>query len=133
MKAARHLHGGGAVSQLPHANQLWMLVGFALFNRLSPLWTCLEVYPQATVHLLGCSSRHKSHSSGLAAQMHAVGTRLGWVESDFENALKAAGFGKRHDQFDAYLAAWVASLDEKDREPLGVPPSDAIWVPRFLS
>ncbi len=130
-KARAHLNAGGPESRLPHANQLWMLVGFALFERLSQTWSCLEIYPQATVALLGCSSLHKSSASGLSAQTKAVGEKLGWQEKDFEQALKASGFGQLHDQFDAYLAAWVASLDERDREPLGVPPSDAIWVPRL--
>lgn len=101
-----------------------MLVGFALFKRLSQTWACLEIYPQATVALLGCSSLHKSSSSGLSAQTKAVGEKLGWEEKDFEQALRVSGFGQLHNQFDAYLAAWVASLDETDREPLGIPPSD---------
>jgi len=31
---------------------------------------------------------------------------------------------------DAYLSAWVASLEEPDRVAYGRPPDDAIWVPR---
>ncbi len=31
-KVRAHLAAGGAVNRLPHANQLWMLVGFALFG-----------------------------------------------------------------------------------------------------
>jgi len=30
-----------------------MLVGFALFKRLRVEWECLEVYPQATMRMLG--------------------------------------------------------------------------------
>ena len=52
-KARAHLEKGGAESRLPHANQLWMLVGFELFRCLREEWECLEVYPQATVSLLG--------------------------------------------------------------------------------
>lgn len=130
-KARAHLSAGGPQNRLPHANQLWMLVGFALFERLSQTWSCLEIYPQATVALLGCGALHKSSPSGLSAQTKAVGEKLGWEAKDFEQALRASGFGQLHDQFDAYLAAWIASLDEREREPLGVPPADAIWVPRF--
>ena len=31
---------------------------------------------------------------------------------------------------DAYLSAWVASLDQPERMPYGDPPGDVIWVPR---
>ncbi len=130
-KARAHLAAGGQVARLPHANRLWMLVGFALFARLSRSWPCLEVYPQATVSLLGCSAVHKTRAAGLSAQVRAVGERLGWEEQLLPRALKASGFGKGHDQFDAYLAAWVASLPERERTPLGIPPEDAIWVPRI--
>lgn len=130
-KALAHLAAGGPENRLPHANQVWMLVGFALFKRLGQTWPCLEVYPQATVALLGCGKLHKSSSTGLSEQTRAVGQRLGWDEAEFAWALKGSGFGQLHDQFDAYLAAWVASLDEAEREPLGVPPTDVIWVPKL--
>jgi hypothetical protein len=50
-KVREHLDRQGAVSRLPHANQLWMLVGFELFRRLRNEWECLEVFPQATASL----------------------------------------------------------------------------------
>src|SRR5665213_2367438 len=59
-KVKDHLKAGGLQSRLPHANQLWMLVGFALFKRLRVEWECLEVYPQATMRILAASSIHKS-------------------------------------------------------------------------
>ncbi len=130
-KARAHLTAGGPENRLPHANQVWMLVGFALFEHLGQTWSCLEVYPQATVALLGCGKLHKSGGAGLSNQTKAVGQRLGWAEAEFERALMQSGFGQLHDQLDAYLAAWVASLDEAEREPLGSPPSDVIWVPRL--
>ena len=130
-KARAHLTAGGPENHLPHANQLWMLVGFALFEHLGRTWPCLEVYPQATVALLGSSKLHKSSHTGLSEQTKTVGQRLGWAEAEFEQALKQSGFGQLHDQFDAYLAAWVASVDEAEREPLGSPPSDVIWVPKL--
>jgi hypothetical protein len=42
-KVRDHLSEGGLESRLPHANQLWMLVGFALFNVCSAngiVWRC---------------------------------------------------------------------------------------------
>lgn len=132
-----HLAHGGPESRLPGANQLWMLVGFALFRALGRSWECLEVFPQATARVLGVSGIHKSKAAGLRAQLQAVAWRTGWprgiVSGETDNAarpLKPIAFGSPHDQLDAYTAAWVASLDEASREPFGVPPGDAIWVPR---
>jgi len=39
-----------------------------------------------------------------------------------------AGYGPLHDRLDAYLAAWVASVGESEREALGSPPDDVIWI-----
>jgi len=130
-KAAAHLAAGGAIARMPHANQLWMLVGFGLFKRLRIEWDCLEVFPQATVALLGVGGIHKSKTDGLQAQLAAVATRTGWPEPPSSAALQSIGFGSRHDQLDAYLAAWVASLDIHEREGLGTPPGDVIWVPKL--
>ena len=47
-------------------------------------------------------------------------------------SLSAIAFGARHDQLDAYLAAWVALLDESHREALGRQPLDAISGSIFL-
>ena len=52
-KVAVHLRRGGRVARLPHSNQLWMLVGFALFQELSKLAECIEVFPQAIVRAIG--------------------------------------------------------------------------------
>jgi uncharacterized protein DUF429 len=130
-RAAAHLAQGGAVARMPHANQLWMLVGFASFRRLRADWECLEVFPQATVALLGVGGIHKSKTAGLRAQLSAAAKRTGWPDPPLPNALQPIGYGTRHDQLDAYLAAWVASLEPSDRESLGVPPADVIWVPRL--
>jgi hypothetical protein len=129
-KATAHLAEGGAVARMPHANQLWMLVGFALFARLRNDWECLEVFPQATVALLG-GSLHKSKSDGLQAQLSAAAKWTGWPDPPVTTALQPIGYGSRHDQLDAYLAAWVASLGPSEREALGTPPNDVIWVPRL--
>ena len=78
-KVRMHLRAGGRESNLPHANQLWMLVGFALFERLRRRWECLEVYPQATVCLLGANVRHKKKIGVVSAQLAAAlpGLRAG--------------------------------------------------------
>jgi hypothetical protein len=128
-KASAHLAGGGAESHLPHANQLWMLVGFALFKRLRREWECLEVFPQATVCSLGANAIHKSRSGGVAAQATAIARYTGWPTLPFERAIKAAVLGPAHDGLDAYLSAWVAALDPAERVPLGQPPNDVIWIP----
>jgi len=68
-RARQHLAVGGSQSRIPHANQLWMLVGFALYETLSSEYECIEVYPQATVATLGISGVHKSKRAGFEAQL----------------------------------------------------------------
>jgi len=131
VKVENHLVGGGAVARMPHANQLWMLVGFELFRRLRLEWECLEVFPQATVALLGVGGVHKTRDGGIESQLAAVARFTGWPTPPLPKALAQAGYGRLHDCLDAYLAAWVASLDLNAREPLGCPPNDVIWVPRL--
>jgi hypothetical protein len=130
-KATAHLTQGGTIARMPHANQLWMLVGFALFTQLRIHWECLEVFPQATVALLGVAGIHKSKRDGLQAQLSAAARWTGWPDPPVISALHPIGYGSPHDQLDAYLAAWVASLGPSDREALGTPPNDVIWVPRL--
>jgi hypothetical protein len=64
-KAQAYLLTGGEESRLPHANQLWMLVGFELFRRLRKEWECIEVFPQAIAKTLGSASIHKSKPDGI--------------------------------------------------------------------
>ena len=130
-KALEHLEAGGPESRLPHANQLWMLVGFELFRVLSELAPCLEVFPNTTVQVLGAAHRTKFHKDGLEAQLAAARAHTGWPGgAEDEPALHDIGYGSTHDKLDAYLCAWVASLKEEEREPFGAPPDDVIWVPR---
>lgn len=129
-KVENHLAAGGAHSRLPHANQLWMFVGFALFRSMRPRWRCIEVFPQAIAHALNQASLHKATADGLAGQLAAASLRTRWPDPPKPAALREAGFGPLHDLLDAYLAAWVASLPEHELEPLGRPPDDVIWVPR---
>lgn len=128
-KVLRHLQSGGDESHLPHANQLWMLAGFALFERLQREWECLEVFPQATAAVLGANLVHKSKPGGVAAQLKAAARHTGWLQASAEEALIGVAFGPAHDRLDAYLSAWVAALPPEQREPLGTAPNDVIWVP----
>ena len=51
VKVRDYLTAGGWASRLPHANQLWMLVGFALFRRLRVEWECWK-----RIHRQPCES-----------------------------------------------------------------------------
>lgn len=63
-KVALHLEAGGAEARLPHANQLWMLAGFALFRRLAEVAQCIEVYPQAIARSLGAGGIQQGRRRG---------------------------------------------------------------------
>ena len=130
-KVQSYLERDGIEANIPHANQLWMLVGFALFQRLRQEWEVIEVYPQATVKVLDASASHKSKPGGLCSQLAALASYTGWPKTSNLAELRSTCYGKLNDCLDAYLAAWVASLNEPSREPLGVPPDDVIWVPRI--
>ena len=130
-RARDHLARGEPESHLPGANVLWMLVGFALFRALRWNWECLEVFPQAIAAVLGASKVHKSDDGGLVAQLSAAARYTGWPVPAVVAKLRPIGYGNKHDRLDGYLAAWVASLEESEREPFGEPPSDVIWVPRL--
>jgi Protein of unknown function (DUF429) len=125
-----HLRDGGAISRLPHANKLWMLVGFALFESLCPQWECLEVFPQAIVCVLDAAQLHKGTPEGFRAQLEAASSQTGWSSEALLKELMNSSFGSPHDRLDAFLSAWVASLGADERSPFGKPPDDAIWVPR---
>lgn len=130
-KVRRHLDGDGAANRLPHANQLWMIVGFALFRELRRIAPCLEVFPQATARVLGAGGVHKSRAGGIEAQLAEAARHTGWPSNEIERAdFEMLGFGDRHDRLDAYLSAWVAGLEEADRLAFGSPPDDVIWTPR---
>ena len=128
-RADAHLRRGGAQSRIPAANQIWMLVGFALFRRLRQEWECLEVFPQAIARTLGASDVHKRKPAGQLAQLTAAAKFTGWPSPPTLSALDDIAYGARHDRLDAYLAAWIASLPESRREAAGVPPNDVIWLP----
>lgn len=126
----RHLAAGGSVTRLPQANRLWMLAGFALFAALEAEWECLEVFPHATGVVLGAAGRRKLTSGGIEERLRAVASRTGWPATPEAGALDGIASGARHDRLDAYLCAWVASLRADEREALGGPAGDTIWLPR---
>jgi hypothetical protein len=126
-----HLRKGNPETKLPGANQLWMLVGFALFAKLKQSWECIEVFPQAIVSMLNAHRIPKSQDAGLLAQFKAISRHTFWPSSPNPNYLAPIAYGARHDKLDAYMSAWVASLAKKDRESIGQPPNDVIWVPRL--
>ncbi|MBA2670613.1 MAG: DUF429 domain-containing protein [Gemmatimonadetes bacterium] len=129
-RGREHLRHGGAESRLPHANQLWMLAGFALFSHLGAEFECIEVFPQATAVALGVAAVHKRRSEGYSAQLAAVARETRWPEHPRPSSLDMIGFGSRDDKLDAYLSAWVASLPEEERIACGEPPDDVIWLPK---
>jgi len=129
-RARSHLATGGAAGWLPHANQLWMLVGFSLFRRLQRSWECIEVFPHATAAVLRAAGVRKSDSVGCVERLKAARRHTGWPPRAEAGALRGIGYGARHDKVDAYLSAWIASLEEPEREALGGSPDDTIWLPR---
>ena len=129
-KVEKHLSQGGAENNIPHANQLWMLVGFSLFRKLSKVYECIEVYPQAIVNALGCSASHKTAEEGYMLQLQSIAKETGWVPDALLPELNRMGFGASHDKLDAFMSAWVASLPDNSRKACGEPPDDVIWVPR---
>ena len=130
-KVEQHLAAGGSEAHIPHANQLWMLVGFALFGRLRDTWECIEVFPQATAHTMGAARIHKSKPGGVQYQLDAAARYTRSSGKMIVSELSGACFGKPDDRSDAYLSAWIASLDEHEREPLGPAGTDAIWIPKL--
>jgi predicted nuclease with RNAse H fold len=132
-QGTNHLGLGGDVASLPHANKIWMLFGFELFaclkNGLSA--EVIEVYPFAIIREVLPACEHKSTEKGYRDQLDAVAARTGWEPQKLKARLKATVPGSRHDQLDAFMAAWVASLPPQARRAFGDAqlPDDAIWVP----
>ena len=116
--ALAHLQAGGKEAEMPNANQIWMLVGFALFGSLRRQgYDCIETYPHAIVYELKCSAKHKSTAEGFSGQLEVRQRLLASPQPDaFQKALEAMGYGKRHDKLDAFLSAWVASLPSSSRK-----------------
>ena len=131
-KVRQHLVSGGSEARCPHSNQLWMLAGFSIFQALAEVAECLEVFPQATIRIAGSGEIHKSQPGAVARQLAAASTYTGWPNgSPGDPVLNEIGWGTMHDQLDAYLSSWVASLSEGQRTAFGHPPDDAIWIPKL--
>jgi len=129
-KVRTHLRDGQPQNRLPHANQLWMLAGFALFDVLGNSYRCLEVFPQSIVHTLGVANIHKSKREGAIEQLTAVCRRTGWSSPDqLLLQLPRAVAAPLHDQVDAFMCAWIASLYPGGLTACGEPPDDVIWIP----
>lgn len=131
-EANAHLQNGGEASRLPSANQLWMLAGFQIWKELTAALKAefLETHPHAVSVRLKAAKHKKSSAAGFQCRLKAVCRLTGWESTnDLEQRLQKQGYGSRHDKLDAFLSAWVASLPADEREALGRPPYDAIWVP----
>jgi hypothetical protein len=128
-----HLKTGGKAAALPHANRIWMLYGFELFSAFRAAFTCdvIEVYPFAIVRSLLAVCAHKSTERGYSDQLAGVSSRTGWGPTELEGRLKATVSGSPHDRLDAFMAAWIASLESSKRRAFGnaQDPNDSIWVP----
>lgn len=131
-KGTAHVQADKPIQNLPHAHQIFMLLGFALNERLSKVAECIEVYPHAIVKQLGVADIHKSKGNQAELQLSAMSQYTGWpiTNEDWEQAANMC-LGPMHDKVDAYSAAWVASLPEMERTCFGDPEKgDAIWIPK---
>jgi hypothetical protein len=131
-KGIAHLHADKPIQNLPHAHQIFMLLGFALNERLSKVAECIEVYPHATVKHLGFANIHKSKGNQAELQLYAMSHYTGWPRTDDDwGQADNMCLGPMHDKVDAYSAAWVASLPEQKRICFGDPEKgDSIWIPK---
>jgi hypothetical protein len=125
-KVSSFLNAGGIESRLPHANQLWMLVGFALFRGLSSRYNCIEVFPNAIVHAIAPGCAHKTTQHGFDNQLNAFASAARW---DLRG-LSDASHGAPHDRLDAVMSSWIASLPPCDRIAHGDGAFDTIWSVR---
>ncbi len=134
--ALAHLQAGGKEAKMPNSNQIWMLVGFDLFETLrNQGYDCIETYPQAIVYELKCSGKHKSTAEGFSGQLESAAKVAGHSSPDvFQRLLKVMGYGSRHDKLDAFLSAWIASLSSSQEKVFGsMPDDDAIVVPNMAA
>lgn len=120
-----HLECGKSVPTLPHANQLWMQAGFALFERLEQAgFECIETFPSAIVRAFDRLVPHKKTQDGFQRQLEIL--KRGVTFDD--RVLKNRAGKNDDDRLDALLCAWVASADSGTRKPYGDGNDDTIWV-----
>ena len=113
---------------MPHANKIWMLYGFEIFEALRAIGhEVIEVYPYALVRALLPECPHNYRR-----KLESVATATNWMPLDLERALRRSVPGTKDDKLDAFMAAWVAGLHKHERRAHGNDrdPNDAIWVPR---
>jgi hypothetical protein len=136
-KCSDHKASGGTTATLPHANKIWMLYGFRLFEYLSAALQAevIEVYPFAIARALVPNCKHKSTEEGYQDQLAAIAEHTGWKPHELHERLKETVPGSRHDRLDAFMGAWVASLPPQRRRAFGDArrPRDAIWVPSITA
>lgn len=89
-KGIAHLKADKPIQNLPHAHQIFMLLGYALNERLSNIAECIEVYPHATVNQLGVADIHKSKRNQAELQLSAMSQYTGWpiTDEDWEQAAR---------------------------------------------
>jgi len=92
---------------------------------------CRETYPHAIAVSRGAEDEPKAARDGVLARLRAAGAYTGWPHQGDDSALEGIAFGLLHDRLEAYLCAWVASLDESELVEYGESPDDVIWVPRI--
>lgn len=130
-RANRHLDQGRRVSELPNANRIWMLAGFAFFSAFAARrWRCIEVYPYATMVHVFCGDRvpSKKTPDGRLRQLDRLVRLTGNSDAELGD-LSAYVPGSAHDRIDAFGAAWVASLRPGEYQDVGPRHEDRIRVP----
>ena len=119
--------------RMPRSNQIWMIVGFQIFDALSKHYDCRKVYPQAIVRVLGCKG-YKRTTEGYNDQFAAAAKATGTSTTDLSQFLSSSLYGSNHDRLDAFLSAWVASLGDEGVEACGDGSLlDTIWIPKVES
>lgn len=128
-----HLRDGGAIARLPHANKIWMQYGFRLFEELRKVQQprLIEVYPHAIIRSFASKVAHKATREGYEGQLELIAKATGWRGDELNCRLRQTVPGMPHDKLDAFMAAWVASLEEPKRCAFGdkCDPDNSIWVP----
>ena len=116
-----HLRRGGALSRTPHANKIWMLYGFEIFEALRAIGhEVIEVYPYAIVRALLPECPHKRTAEGYRRQLESVAAATNWLPLDLERALRRSVPGTKDDKLDAFMAAWVASSPNTSAALMGM-------------
>ena len=79
-KVEARFDAGSELARVPHANQLWMLPGFAVFRAFENICDVREVYPQATVQVLGAGQKHKTKRDAVVVSRPTYLDQFGLTE-----------------------------------------------------